>query len=123
MIPFLSRLFRPRALQPTWLDAAELRRRLAAGEAPLLVDVRNPDEFTGPLGHLPGAVNVPLPELAARAGELAGGGRPIVLVCRTDRRSAQAAAALAARGARDVAVLRGGMEEWRRQNPSPPATA
>jgi rhodanese-related sulfurtransferase len=36
-----------------------------------------------------------------------------VLVCLTDKRSSQAAAELAAAGARDVAVLRGGMRAWR----------
>ena len=45
-----------------------------------VVDVREPDEFTGPLGHLPGATPIPLGELAARAGEIARD-RPVVTVC------------------------------------------
>jgi rhodanese-related sulfurtransferase len=37
---------------------------------------------------------------------------PVVIVCRTDKRSAQAAGILRARGVDDVKVLRGGMEAW-----------
>jgi rhodanese-related sulfurtransferase len=47
------------------------RRRLAAGDQVILLDVRQPDEFTSPPGHLPGAVNVPLTELADRTPDLA----------------------------------------------------
>ena len=38
--------------------------------------------------------------------------RPVILVCRTDKRSASAAALLCDAGFRDVGVLRGGMEQW-----------
>jgi rhodanese-related sulfurtransferase len=48
---------------------------------------------------------------------LAATGRPIVCVCLTDKRSAQAAAELVAAGLGDVAVLRGGMRDWRRLAP------
>jgi rhodanese-related sulfurtransferase len=37
-----------------------LQSRLTAGGQVLLLDVCQPDEFTSPPGHLPGAVNVPL---------------------------------------------------------------
>lgn len=93
----------------------ELQRRLAAGDAVFLVDVRQPEEFSAPPGHLPGAVNVPLADLPSRTGELAARRQPIVVVCKTDRRSARAATELLATGFRDVAVLRGGTDEWHRQ--------
>ena len=116
MIAFLSRLFRqPRVDMPAWIEVVELQRRLAANETVVLVDVRQPEEFTACPGHLPGAVNVPLAELPHRVGELAARRQPIVLVCKTDRRSFQAAAQLLATGLRDVAVLRGGTEGWHRQ--------
>ncbi len=76
----------------------------------MLLDVRQPDEFTSPPGHLPGAVNVPLAELAERTPDLARRKQPIVVVCKTDRRSA--AAELLAAGLKDVAVLRGGTDGW-----------
>ena len=45
-------------------------------------------------------------------GELAARELSIVLVCKTDRRSARAAAELLAAGVSDVAVLRGGTDGW-----------
>jgi rhodanese-related sulfurtransferase len=122
MTGFLSRIFgRPKDNGPVWVEPGDLRRRLAAGGPLLVLDVRGADEFTGPLGHIAGAVNLPLPELPARLAALAAEPRPIVLVCLTDRRSARAAAELAAAGHRDVAVLRGGMDRWRREETEPPA--
>jgi rhodanese-related sulfurtransferase len=116
MTAFLSRLFRrPRVDAPAWIEVDELQRRLAAGETVVLVDVRQPEEFTAPPGHLPGAVNMPLADLPGRVGELAARRQPVVLVCKTDRRSAQAATELLAAGLRDVAVLRGGTDGWHRQ--------
>ena len=66
MIAFLPRLFRRFRRKAVWIETAELQRRLAAGDPLSIVDVRQPDEFTAPPGHLPGAVNVPLAELAGR---------------------------------------------------------
>src|SRR5215470_10287719 len=114
MAGFLSRLFGSKADEPTWIDTDELRRRLTSGSV-LLVDVREAAEYTAPPGHLPGAINVPMSELAGRIGDLAARPEPIVLVCKTDRRSARAAAELLAAGARDVAVLRGGTDGWHAQ--------
>jgi rhodanese-related sulfurtransferase len=113
MLARLARLFRTPAAAPTWVEAAELRRWLAGEKAPVVVDVRGPDEFDGPLGHIDGARNIPLAELPTHTKELAAEGRPLVMVCLTDKRSAQAAAELLAVGVRDVAVLRGGMKDWR----------
>lgn len=113
MFAWLDRLWRRPPAGPAWLEPAELRRRIARGEAPLIIDVRGPDEFAGPLGHIEGARNIPLPELPPHFGELVHAGGPVLFVCLTDRRSSQAAAQLAAAGVRDVAVLRGGMRAWR----------
>jgi rhodanese-related sulfurtransferase len=110
MIAYLSRLFRGRPDAPAWIEAADLQRRLTDGPV-LLVDVRQPEEFTAPPGHLPGAINVPLGD-PGRTNDLAARRQPIVLVCKTDRRSARAAAELRAAGLRDVAVLRGGTDGW-----------
>ena len=93
----------------------ELRRRLAAGDRLLLVDVRQPEEFSALPGHLPGALNVPLANVVSRTMEWAALRQSIVVVCKTDRRSARAAAELVAAGLRDVAVLRGGTDGWRQQ--------
>jgi rhodanese-related sulfurtransferase len=115
MIAFVPRPFRRvGAKEPGWIESAELQRRLAAGDALVIVDVRQPDEFATPPGHLPGAVNVPLPELADRMADIAARKQSVVLVCKTDRRSARAATELLAAGLRDVAVLRGGTDGWHR---------
>jgi uncharacterized membrane protein YdjX (TVP38/TMEM64 family)/rhodanese-related sulfurtransferase len=97
----------------TWIEAKELERRLDCGEAVTIVDVRGPGEFTGPLGHIAAARNIPVGELATRLPELAGLERsPLVLVCQTDKRSATAAKTLRAAGFAQVFVLRRGMEQW-----------
>jgi len=55
-----------------WIEAPELKRRLDHGEAVTVVDVKGPDEFTGPLGHIATARNIPVAELVGRLTELAG---------------------------------------------------
>ncbi len=112
MTGIFSRLFGGPAAEPGWVEADELRRLLSAAVPPLVLDVRGPDEFDGPLGHIEGACNIPLPELDAHHAEIAAVGRAVVCVCLTDKRSAAAAARLAQAGLADVAVLRGGMTAW-----------
>ena len=77
-----------------------------------IVDVRERDEFDGPLGRIQGALWIPLGELSTRAGELARD-RPVVTVCRSGARSAQAVVMLQRAGLADVANLAGGMLRWR----------
>ena len=77
-----------------------------------LVDVRDADEFAGPLGRIRGARHVAMDELAARAAEL-DRDRPVVTVCRSGARSAQAAVLLGKAGFGQVANLAGGMLRWR----------
>ncbi len=114
-LPF-SRLFgRAPATPPAWIDIAELRRRLDAGEPLVLIDVRQAEEFSAPPGHLPGALNLPLPELPGRIAEAAAHQKSVVLVCKTDRRSARAADLLISAGMTDIAILRGGTDGWHQQ--------
>jgi sulfur dioxygenase len=93
-------------VQPDWLE-----EHLKAVQ---ILDVREPDEFNGPLGHIPGARLLPLGDLSARAPELAKD-RPIVTVCRSGARSAQATVLLQKAGFDRVANLAGGMLRWRAQ--------
>jgi uncharacterized membrane protein YdjX (TVP38/TMEM64 family)/rhodanese-related sulfurtransferase len=97
----------------SWIEANELKRRLDSGETLSVIDVRGADEFTGPLGHIATARHIPVAELNGRLAEIAGLERtPIVLVCRTDKRSAAAARTLRAADFAQVSVLRRGMEQW-----------
>jgi len=77
-----------------------------------VLDVREPAEFEGPLGHIPGAVLIPLGELGRRVDELSGE-RPVVAVCRAGGRSAQATNIMRKAGVERVANLPGGMLRWR----------
>lgn len=99
---------REAGLIPDRLTPAEARDRTRVGA--VLLDVREPAEWAA--GHAPGAVPAPLSGLAA-GGELPqrAQGRPVVVICRSGRRSREAADLLAARGvhAADVA---GGMRAW-----------
>ena len=110
---YLSRVLPGRRNVSRWIESDELKRRIGHGEEIVVIDVREPDEFTGPLGHIAGARNVPMSAFESRLGELAALARtPLVLVCRTDRRSAKAAEILRAAGLSNVSVLRSGMERW-----------
>lgn len=77
-----------------------------------LLDVRTVEEYEGELGHIEGVQLVPLPELRARIDEVPTD-KPVVTICRSGRRSAQAAVILLQGGRHDVANLGGGMLRWR----------
>jgi len=99
-----------------WIEPNDLRRAIRSRNAVAVVDVRGLYEFfSGPLGRLPEAINMPLPELPACLGEL---GRlapaDIVVMSDTQVRSERAASLLRAAGFKHVCVLRGGMRSWRR---------
>lgn len=112
-VALLPRLVRKLRARPM-LEVLDLKRELDAGGDLLLLDVRTAAEFTGDLGHIARARNVPLEELPERLAEFEGRQqRPVRLICRTDRRSAQAARLLAEAGFSDVQVIRGGMTAWR----------
>jgi hydroxyacylglutathione hydrolase len=79
----------------------------------LLLDVREPEEFVGALGHIEGSLLVPLDALERRLPKLAGyADRDVVVVCRAGARSASAGAILQRAGFRRVFNLEGGMLEW-----------
>jgi rhodanese-related sulfurtransferase len=91
-------------VQPHWLEEH-------AGAVQIL-DVREPDEFSGPLGHIHGAKLIPLGVLPTRIAELSKD-KPVVAVCRAGGRSAQALNVLSQAGFKNVANLPGGMLRWR----------
>src|SRR6516165_8332480 len=119
----LFRWFRRSPPPPDWIEPADLAARLPGYAGPLVLDVRGPDEFDGPLGHIAGAMNVPFNELPGRSTEFIHQARPVVVVCKTDRRSLMAAQQLRKAGMPNVSVLRGrhgtvaGREPPRLQSP------
>ncbi len=76
-----------------------------------IVDVREPDEFTGDLGHIPGAELVPLSTVAQKARDW-DVEKEIVVVCRSGGRSGAAARTLVQMGFTRVINLRGGMTAY-----------
>ncbi len=113
-IAFVPRIVkRMRGDDTAWIDAPTTQARLSATPPVTILDVRGADEFTGPHGHIPGALNIPLDELEARLEQVAASlTGEVITVCRTDRRSASAARLLRDAGHSSVVVLKGGMVEW-----------
>lgn len=91
------------------LSADDVAARLASAQPPVVVDVREPEEFAE--GHIPGCRLVPLGSLMGRLGELPKD-QPLVLVCRSGARSAMATQALNQAGFQ-AANMEGGMMAWR----------
>ena len=95
-------------IQPTALQERTAGRRVHDIQ---IIDVREPAEFTDVLGHIRGATLLPLSQLAARADDIARD-RPVVAVCRSGARSAQATVLLQKAGYTQLANLAGGMLRW-----------
>jgi glyoxylase-like metal-dependent hydrolase (beta-lactamase superfamily II)/rhodanese-related sulfurtransferase len=93
-------------IQPQWVY--ENRDKV------LILDVREAEEYDGPLGHIDEAWHVPLGELPERTGELPRD-KPVVAVCRAGGRSARGTQILAKAGIERYANLAGGMLRWRAQ--------
>ena len=101
----------PTSGRPTALDAPALREWLEGDDAPRLLDVRTPAEFT--TAHIPGSYNVPLDLLREHRQELRRHlDEDVVLICRSGARAGQAEGLLTAAGPGNVHVLTGGVTAW-----------
>jgi rhodanese-related sulfurtransferase len=86
--------------------------RLINAENAILLDIREPQEFTG--GRLPNATHIPLSQLKDRGGELAKfTSRPVIVYCDRGMRGGAATAALTKLGFTHVQSLRGGLRAWK----------
>ena len=65
--------------QPEKISSQQLQDMLTGQEPPVVLDVRNPDEFTGELGHIAGATLIPLPDLEKRLDELPSPGTQTIV--------------------------------------------
>lgn len=113
----------PQAYEP-WAEVSRANRGIPEvsvqwvanhGHAVRLVDVRQPDELAEPLGHIADVESAPLMSLLVHARNW-DHDKPIVLICRSGGRSAQAALLLEQIGFSHVASMAGGMLEWRRRD-------
>ena len=93
----------------TEVDPRTLRERLAAGEQPTILDVREPEEIR--IAPFPGATEIPMGEIPGRLDDLDPADE-IVVLCHHGVRSARVAAFLAHNGFTRVANLAGGIDAW-----------
>lgn len=93
------------------LEASAFQQMLAGDPSAQLVDVRTPEEFAE--GHLPGAANIDwqADDFREKAAESLDKGRPVMVYCRSGKRSAAAAARLDGMGFRTYNLL-GGYLKW-----------
>ncbi len=92
------------------LDGSELYRQLAMGDPIVVLDVRTNVEFAS--HHIPGALSIPLHELADRIGEVPNGEVPIGIICEHGIRSIAACRLLAEYGYHNLHNIKRGMVEW-----------
>ena len=96
---------------PYDLVPAEVASKIKQGESIKFVDVREPVELQ--ISQIPGAINIPVGELAQRLEEL-DRNQEYILVCRTGVRSARALGILHSAGYAKSFNLRGGINAWAR---------
>jgi len=91
---------------------ADVQKKISAKDNILLLDVRTATEFDGPLGHIAGAVLLPVQELEQRIDELnEHKEKEIIVICRSGNRSQTGTHILISHGFNAVNML-GGMKAW-----------
>lgn len=95
--------------RPLIEEVAPDRVSALLGEGWKVVDVRYAEEFED--GFIPGAINLPLPDLRRREAELLDSAHPYVVVCRSGKRSTVGAYLLKQRGYR-VMTMKEGLNGW-----------
>ncbi len=91
------------------ITPAELHARQESGTAPLVIDVRTPEEYSS--GHIPGAVNVPFDQVAQRIAEV-DAPHGVALYCMVGPRARKGESALLAASYQKVFHLEGGLAAW-----------
>lgn len=92
------------------IDAVALNERFKNGKRPLIIDVRQPDEYR--TGHIVGAKLIPLNKLSSHVKDLPKE-REIICICASGNRSGSATRMLVKAGLNAI-NMKGGMLAWRR---------
>jgi len=100
------------------IDVSTLRRLIQMDPNLYLVDVRETDELTGPLGHIKQAAHIPLGDVLKNSAQFPRN-KTLVFICRSGRRSRVAALAVAAKG-RVAYSVKGGMRAWNKLSDQKP---
>lgn len=96
------------------IKVKDLSALLDSPDRPTLLDIRVPEHFGE--SHVPGSVNIPQDDLAARISELPEDrDAPIVTMCNIGKFSKHATLYLKSRGYRNVRSAKGGLNEWVRK--------
>ena len=94
------------------ITVADIQKKINVKNNILLLDVRTVDEFDGPLGHIAGAVLIPIQELEERIDELnEHKEKEIIVICRSGNRSQIGTRILISHGINAVNMV-GGMKAW-----------
>ncbi len=109
--------FIPRIIQQLrkvdMLDIDQLKQQLDQQQDMLLLDVRSEADYNGEQGHITQSCLIPLEELPQKLADIQQyKDKPVVTICRTDKRSSSAAKILANAGFNNVKVARMGMTDW-----------
>jgi rhodanese-related sulfurtransferase len=91
------------------IAASELSARRASGAAPIVIDVRTPEEYAA--GHIPGALNIPFDQVAQRISEI-DAPHGVALYCMVGPRARKGESALLSAGYTSVLHLEGGLAAW-----------
>ena len=94
------------------ITVADVQKKIYIKNNILLLDVRTLDEFDGPLGHIAGAVLIPIQEIEQRIDELnKHKEKEIIVICRSGNRSETGTRILISHGFNAVNMV-GGMKAW-----------
>jgi len=100
--------------QSNSITMQEFKERLSKDKNLIILDVRTPEELAGPLGKIDNAINIPIQNLEQRIDELKSyKEKEILVICRTQNRSAAAVNILQSKGYKAKNIL-GGMTEYRK---------
>lgn len=93
------------------IDGKELETMMADGKPIVIVDVREPHEFSE--GHIKGAINIPYDDAVPRIFEELSPKDRIVFVCHGGPMGDELGEMLVEKGYKKVYNLRGGMKRWK----------
>ncbi len=99
----------PESTKAPSISAAELHAWGESGAAPVVIDVRTPDEYAS--GHIPGAINIPFDQIGQHIAEIEAP-EGVALYCMVGPRARKGEAALLAAGYEKVFHLEGGLAAW-----------
>ncbi|MBI3771954.1 MAG: rhodanese-like domain-containing protein [Gammaproteobacteria bacterium] len=109
---FLLQLLFGTSAHATEITSQQLLKLMETNTAPMVLDVRRPDEYV--TGHVPKAINIPHTELEKRIDEIRDNmDKEIIVYCESGRRAGIAMDILKQAGFTKILHLEGDMKVWR----------